>query len=180
MNEAAVVIPCYNEAQRFDGAAFERFVQAHGGYRFVLVDDGSSDGTGAVLERLEAALPERFEVLRLEREVLVGLRALGVSPPGILRAREVVHGVVRDAPKIAFHFEPLRQLHNLTHPALLPDEQHPERPPCGRIGPGNVRCFDLADGPVETRLQLDHGRRRVSGPRMPGEYQARNRKDRPP
>ena len=67
MNEAAVVIPCYNEAQRFDGAAFERFVQAHGGYRFVLVDDGSSDGTGAVLERLEAALPERFEVLRLER-----------------------------------------------------------------------------------------------------------------
>ena len=67
MNEAAVVIPCYNEAQRFDGAAFERFVQARSGYRFVLVDDGSSDGTGALLERLAAALPERFEVMRLER-----------------------------------------------------------------------------------------------------------------
>jgi glycosyltransferase involved in cell wall biosynthesis len=67
MNEATVVIPCYNEVRRFDGAAFERFVESRSGYRFVLVDDGSSDGTGVILKRLEAGLPERFEVLRLER-----------------------------------------------------------------------------------------------------------------
>ncbi len=67
MNEATIVIPCYNEARRLDAPAFERFASSQSGFRFILVDDGSTDETRTVLEGLRDLLPERFEVLRLER-----------------------------------------------------------------------------------------------------------------
>lgn len=55
--ELALVVPCYNEAERLQPATFLDFAAAHPGVRFVLVDDGSVDGTGAILERMRAAAP---------------------------------------------------------------------------------------------------------------------------
>ena len=61
-----VVIPTYNEAENIDGlvraaaAALERV--ATDGYRILIVDDNSPDGTGQIADRLAAALPE-VEVL---------------------------------------------------------------------------------------------------------------------
>lgn len=60
-----VVVPCYNEAARFDTDAFERFLRADRN-RFIdllLVNDGSQDNTLAVLEALRARLPERVSIL---------------------------------------------------------------------------------------------------------------------
>jgi glycosyltransferase involved in cell wall biosynthesis len=63
--ELALVVPCYNEADRLDTEAFVRFVTAHPGARLVMVDDGSADGTFEVLERIRAAAPAAVTTLRM-------------------------------------------------------------------------------------------------------------------
>jgi glycosyltransferase involved in cell wall biosynthesis len=48
---ACIVVPCYNEARRLDEGALAGLV-ADGSIRLLLVDDGSTDETRAVLDRL--------------------------------------------------------------------------------------------------------------------------------
>ena len=62
--ELVLVVPCYNEAARLDPEAFLHFVTTHQGVRLVLVDDGSLDATGEILERIRAAAPAAVTVLR--------------------------------------------------------------------------------------------------------------------
>ena len=62
--ELALVVPCYNEAARLDPEAFLQFVATHPGVQLVLVDDGSLDGTGEILERIRAAAPAAVTTLR--------------------------------------------------------------------------------------------------------------------
>jgi len=64
MSSVRIVVPCFNEAKRFDADAFRRF---DGPYSFLFVDDGSTDGTAEVLAELVASDPERFALLGLER-----------------------------------------------------------------------------------------------------------------
>jgi glycosyltransferase involved in cell wall biosynthesis len=62
--ELVLVVPCYNEADRLDPEAFVRFLTAHPGVQMVLVDDGSVDGTGEILDRILSAAPASVTVLR--------------------------------------------------------------------------------------------------------------------
>lgn len=62
---STIVVPCFNEADRLDVDAFASFDLAGAGFLFV--DDGSTDGTGAVLERLVARDPGRLAMVTLER-----------------------------------------------------------------------------------------------------------------
>ena len=52
MPKIAVVIPCYNEAERLDLAEYERFVRSEPDVELLFVDDGSRDRTREVLEGL--------------------------------------------------------------------------------------------------------------------------------
>lgn len=65
--ELALVVPCYNEATRLDTDAFVHFITTHPGVRLVMVDDGSVDGTGEVLERIRAAAPVAVTTIRHSR-----------------------------------------------------------------------------------------------------------------
>ncbi len=67
MLDTTVVIPCYNEAQRLDIDCVVRFLTSEAPCRLLLVDDGSSDDTLAVLEELRECDPRLVEVLSLER-----------------------------------------------------------------------------------------------------------------
>jgi glycosyltransferase involved in cell wall biosynthesis len=85
--KAAVVVPCFNEAARLARETFLGFAREHPAIRFVMVDDGSTDGTRELLAGLHEALPECFELLALERNhgkaeaVRRGfLRALDLAP----------------------------------------------------------------------------------------------------
>ncbi len=49
----AVVVPCFNEAERLDVDGFTPFVMA--GVDVLFVDDGSTDGTAALLDQLAAS-----------------------------------------------------------------------------------------------------------------------------
>jgi glycosyltransferase involved in cell wall biosynthesis len=53
------VIPCYNEEKRFDVAAVDSYLSANVGIDIVLVNDGSRDGTFALLETLRSRWAKR-------------------------------------------------------------------------------------------------------------------------
>jgi len=61
-----VVVPCYNEALRFDVEAFRAGVGVLDDVQLLLVDDGSTDQTADVLRRFRDTEPERADVLVLE------------------------------------------------------------------------------------------------------------------
>jgi len=67
-----VVVPTYNERENLP--VLVRGVLAHEGFRLLVVDDGSPDGTGAVADALAAEYPGRIEVLHR-----TGQRGLGRS-----------------------------------------------------------------------------------------------------
>jgi glycosyltransferase involved in cell wall biosynthesis len=63
---SAIVVPCFDEAARFDAGSFAQLAEVVD--RVVLVDDGSRDRTPALLEAL-ASSPSggAFDVIRLEQ-----------------------------------------------------------------------------------------------------------------
>lgn len=67
-----VVVPTYNERDNLP--LLVRGVLAHPGYRVLVVDDGSPDGTGAVADALATEHPGRVEVMHR-----TGRRGLGLS-----------------------------------------------------------------------------------------------------
>jgi len=66
MPRSTLVVPCFNEAQRLPVEQLERFAEAEPDVGFVLVNDGSTDGTLELLQRLAARRPEQLEVLDLQ------------------------------------------------------------------------------------------------------------------
>jgi len=69
MTATRVVIPCFNEADRLDVGTFEHWADSHPHVSFLFVDDGSTDGTRAVLKALQQGRPSQFGLLALERNV---------------------------------------------------------------------------------------------------------------
>lgn len=59
----AIVIPCYNEALRLPVSQLERYAERTSNTRFVLVNDGSSDGTLALLRSIETSYPDVISVI---------------------------------------------------------------------------------------------------------------------
>ena len=65
MTATTLVVPCYNEASRLPVETYLSFLEAHDDLRVLFVDDGSTDGTRGVLERLCERSSGRCESLRL-------------------------------------------------------------------------------------------------------------------
>lgn len=57
MPQTLIVVPCYNEASRLDTEAFKRHVDEHPDAGFLFVNDGSTDATLDVLNRLSEERP---------------------------------------------------------------------------------------------------------------------------
>ena len=81
-----VVVPCFNEAGRLDVLSFHRAVQADDLLDLVFVDDGSEDGTHAVLQTMASEARGRITVLALNENagkaaaVRAGMQA-SLHPP---------------------------------------------------------------------------------------------------
>ena len=69
MQRVLIVVPCYNEAARLDGEAFLGFAGTHSDIHFLFVNDGSTDGTRAVLEELRQQRPNQIALLHLPANV---------------------------------------------------------------------------------------------------------------
>jgi dolichyl-phosphate beta-glucosyltransferase len=65
VESCTVVIPCYNEAARLRVDAYEAFLRSDVSHdvRLLFVNDGSRDGTFALLEGLRARFPDRVRVV---------------------------------------------------------------------------------------------------------------------
>lgn len=63
--DLVLVVPCYNEAKRLNPQAFLDFLALRPSIRLLFVDDGSSDGTHDIQERVRASAPGQVSVLRL-------------------------------------------------------------------------------------------------------------------
>ena len=76
--DIVVVVPTYNEKENLSTLATG--ILAHPGFRLLIVDDGSPDGTGALADELARAHPGRVEVIHrtgprgLGRSYIDGLR----------------------------------------------------------------------------------------------------------
>jgi glycosyltransferase involved in cell wall biosynthesis len=62
-----IVVPCYNEEHRLDLDAFRNFRADGFELTFVFANDGSTDGTGRMLDALAAENPSRFAVVHLAK-----------------------------------------------------------------------------------------------------------------
>lgn len=104
MTRVLVVVPTYNERDNLPELV--RGVLAHDGYRLLIVDDASPDGTGAVADALAAEHPGRIEVMHR-----TGVRGLGRSYVDGLR-----HAVAQDVDLVC------QMDADLSHnPSYLPD-----------------------------------------------------------
>jgi dolichyl-phosphate beta-glucosyltransferase len=65
--DLVLVVPCYNEATRLQAPAFLDFVARRPFVRLLFVDDGSVDGTMAVLERMALEASAGIRAMRLPR-----------------------------------------------------------------------------------------------------------------
>jgi len=84
-----MVVPCFNEAKRLPVDAFRDSLEKDPHTIFLFVNDGSTDNTQAVLEKLHECAPQRFHVHTLKRNggkaeaVRAGmLQALQLTLPG--------------------------------------------------------------------------------------------------
>ena len=65
MASTAIIIPCYNEAARLPVEKFRAFAREHDDIAFVFVNDGSRDGTLALIQGLAAERPASFTAIDL-------------------------------------------------------------------------------------------------------------------
>ena len=82
LTDVALVVPCFNEAERLDDGALLRLVDGDPGVHLILVDDGSEDATASRLLALSRARPRRIAAISLARN---GGKAEAVRQ-GLLRA----------------------------------------------------------------------------------------------
>lgn len=60
-----IIVPCYNEANRFPQEQFKQFLSKFTAVQLVLVDDGSTDNTLTLLKVLSENFPHQVETLAL-------------------------------------------------------------------------------------------------------------------
>lgn len=65
MQKTTIVIPCYNESKRLNPQLFLDMLDKEENLSFVFVNDGSTDGTLAILDAMQTKKPKQIEVISL-------------------------------------------------------------------------------------------------------------------
>ena len=88
--DLALTVPCYNEAARLDERAFLDFARPRPSVSLLFVDDGSTDETFQILERLRQSAPDSITVLGLPSHAGKGEAVRVGILEGIRRRAELV------------------------------------------------------------------------------------------
>ena len=109
MNETiSIVVPVYNRAAYIESAVESVLQQSYGDWELILVDDGSTDGSGSLCEKLAAA-DERVAVFHSENGGVSHARNLGgiqMSDGRVFRVTEQERSY-ESAAETAQHFDSL-------------------------------------------------------------------------
>ena len=62
-----IVVPCFNEELRLPSEAFIRSLELQPALHILFADDGSTDGTHALLDKIQGIAPDRVGIHRLTR-----------------------------------------------------------------------------------------------------------------
>lgn len=65
MQKACVIIPCFNEAQRLDFSAFDKFIESNTTVDFLFANDGSTDNTADLILKYKAKHQQRVELFNI-------------------------------------------------------------------------------------------------------------------
>ena len=68
-HDLIIVIPCYNEENRLPLYQFKTFLDVNSDVLLCFVNDGSSDNTDDVIEKLAAVYPKKVKLLSLEQNL---------------------------------------------------------------------------------------------------------------
>jgi len=80
----SIVIPCYNTERWIEAAIRSAYSQTHSKIEVIVIDDGSKDGSMALLEQLKNSEFTEIKILQHEGGVNRGVsttRRLGVDAP---------------------------------------------------------------------------------------------------
>ncbi|MBT8183989.1 MAG: glycosyltransferase [Eudoraea sp.] len=69
MKKLSIVIPCYNEENRFPLKDYHEFIEKNPGLQFCFVNDGSSDGTLEILKQLHHTFPINIGLLTYSKNM---------------------------------------------------------------------------------------------------------------
>jgi glycosyltransferase involved in cell wall biosynthesis len=67
MGKTAIIIPCYNESERFRVKEFAAYISTNGNVDFIFVNDGSTDNTREIINDLCCSFHERVICIDLEK-----------------------------------------------------------------------------------------------------------------
>lgn len=67
MGKTAIIIPCYNESERFRVKEFDAYIGTKGNVYFIFVNDGSTDNTREIINGLYCSYPDRIIFIDLEK-----------------------------------------------------------------------------------------------------------------
>ena len=73
----SVLVPVYNVKKYLDECVESLMSQSFPDYEVVLVDDGSTDGSGEMCDAWQARFPERIQVVHQENRGLIMARLTG-------------------------------------------------------------------------------------------------------
>lgn len=65
MSTLSIIVPCHNEEKRLDIGKFLDFLGQTENTRIVFVNDGSTDNTSSVLQKIKDGKPERISIINL-------------------------------------------------------------------------------------------------------------------
>lgn len=67
MGKTAIIIPCYNESERFRVKEFAAYINTNSNVYFIFVNDGSTDNTREIISGLYYSFPDRIIFIDLEK-----------------------------------------------------------------------------------------------------------------
>ena len=69
MQKTAIIVPCYNEANRLDGPAFAQFAKVNKIISFFFVNDGSTDRTAEILHEICTTNPTQMRCIDFNKNL---------------------------------------------------------------------------------------------------------------
>ena len=76
MDKKVVIIPTYNEKENIENIIRAVF-SLEGEYHILVIEDGSPDGTAAIVKRLQEEFPQKLHII--ERKGKLGLGTASIS-----------------------------------------------------------------------------------------------------
>ena len=71
MDRKVVIIPTYNEKENIE-AIVRKVFSLEGEYNVLIIDDGSPDGTAAIVKKVQTEFPERLFLIERSGKLVLG------------------------------------------------------------------------------------------------------------